>query len=198
MAITKLSSGSSFTNLQKYDSFLAGNPAFSPSSFESIATYTATGTNSVIFSSIPSTFQSLQLRVASKNVGGSSALSTMYIKLNGSTSNYTLHRLFGNGATVTAQGYASGVVDAFYATPGSADNGATNVQAVFILDLLDYTSTTKNKTARWIAGADNNGAGRVELGSGLWIDTTAITSITVATNDNFTASSIALYGIKGA
>jgi hypothetical protein len=48
-----------------------------------------------------------------------------------------------------------------------------------------------------MAGADRNGAGRIELGSGVWIDTTAISSITVETNDNFTATQIALYGIKG-
>ena len=55
---------------------------------------------------------------------------------------------------------------------------------------------------RSISGYDNNGnpayASKVWLGSGLWMNTTAVTSITVLSNGPFaTGTSIALYGIKG-
>jgi hypothetical protein len=81
--------------------------------------------------------------------------------------------------------------------------GATataNAMGSGILDIHDYTSTTKNKTFRSITGRDNNGSGQITLYSGLWLSTSAITSISLNTSgSNFTtASTFALYGIKGA
>jgi hypothetical protein len=53
---------------------------------------------------------------------------------------------------------------------------------------------------RGIGAFDNNGSGSLKMMSGLWVNTSAITSITLTHSaSNFTtASQFALYGVKGA
>jgi hypothetical protein len=77
---------------------------------------------------------------------------------------------------------------------------ATNVFGAGVTDILDYTNTSKNTTVRALGGADANGSGSIDLTSAAWLNTNAVTSITLTTNNGstFTAgSSFALYGIKG-
>jgi hypothetical protein len=71
--------------------------------------------------------------------------------------------------------------------------------SVGIIDIHDYASTTKNKTVRIWTGDDRNGSGRTALSSGLWMNTSAINrvDITTASGNWTTASTIALYGMKG-
>ena len=79
-----------------------------------------------------------------------------------------------------------------------------NTYSGFIIDVLDYANTNKYKTLRSLFGGDVNMAGGVlGLQSELWMNTAAITTITLtATNGTsplFTQySQWALYGIKGA
>jgi len=73
---------------------------------------------------------------------------------------------------------------------------------VLLIDINDYASTTKYKTIRNYCGiATNSGVdvGAINLGSGLWENTNAVTSLTInGLGVNFTTTSVfALYGIKG-
>ena len=172
------------------------------SSFESIASATGTGSSGTItFSSIPQTYTHLQIRGIARDVGSLSAASDVAVNYNGiTTSTYFNHRLIGNGTSASAGGNASngGIGGAII----SAGNSMTaNAYAVFILDILDYTSTTKTKTLRSFTGIDTNSGSTsnfVRLSSGSSTATTAITSIsfTNATNNFNTTTSFALYGIK--
>jgi len=194
VAVTKFSSGSSFKNLTKYDDFLAGNAAYIPTSFESIASATGTGSSGTItFSSIPSTYTSLQIRGLYGAASGSGY--GLYIQLNGdSSSNYAYHALYGDGSTASAFGAATQTkMYASFGTVSSTVNGVT------IIDLHDYTSTTRNKTVRFFSGEDANGSGTVDLMSGLRVNTAAITSVTLVLEGGLfsTSSQFALYGIKG-
>ena len=67
-------------------------------------------------------------------------------------------------------------------------------------DILDYKDTTKYTTMRGLAGQDSNGSGGVELVSGLWMNTAAVTAISVTPNTGTFQqyTSFALYGIKRA
>ena len=167
------------------------------SSYESIATSTPSGVSTITFSSIPSTYVSLQVRISAVF---SSAGNGISIRPNASTAtNYTRHRLSGDGASVSADGVATSGgltgADVFAHLVG----GSATQPAVVIIDLLDYTSTTKTKTIRSIAGCDKNGSGEVNLMSSLWNQTTAISSLQVYSGTNFaTGTTISLYGIKGA
>ena len=164
------------------------------SSYESIATATGSGTTSVTFSSIPSTYKHLQIRFAVQTAAAGYAPS---IQFNGDTgANYARHRLYCDGATVSAGGSAS-------QTQGwLGDFGLSsriNEPMVGIIDIIDYASTTKAKTVRGITGVDANGSGGLSLISDLWTSTSAINSIYLFIGGStFTSTtSFALYGIKG-
>ena len=90
-------------------SFLAGAIAsgisghlFNPTgSFESIATTTvgSGGTSSIDFTSIPSTYQHLQLRIISR-VSNADTGDNIFLQFNGDTSsNYSWHYMEGDGST---------------------------------------------------------------------------------------------------
>lgn len=202
MAVTKFKTTSSFTNLTKYDSFLAGNAAFSPGAYESIASASGTGSSGTItFSSIPSTYTSLQIRMIGRSSLASTGTVSGRVQLNGDTSSasYTSHMLFGDGTTAQVDAAASGTYTGML-LPTIRDANAANIMGVNIIDIHNYTSTTQNKTIRAFSGVDINGTGAVYLQSGLWLSTAAVTSVSVAlTTSNWTsATRVSLYGIKGA
>ena len=165
--------------------------------YESIATATPSGVTTVTFSSIPSTYVALQVRISALF---SSAGNGISIRPNASAAtNYTRHRLSGDGASVSADGVATSGgltgADVFAHLVG----GSTTQPAVVIIDLHNYASSTQNKTIRSIAGCDKNGSGEINLMSSLWTQTTAISSLQVYSGTNFaTGTTISLYGIKGA
>ena len=173
-------------------SLLVGNSYYIPPAFEWIASATGTGSSGTItFSSIPQTYKHLQIRLMYQGVSGTALL----LRFNGdSGSNYPFHRMYGDGSTVTAQGYSA--QNAIYCS--SSSSTTSNTMATVIIDIHDYASTTKNKTTRGFAGFDANGSGRGELNSGLWLNTNAITSLDLISSGTAftTTSSFALYGIK--
>jgi hypothetical protein len=166
----------------------SGNYPRVTNSYESIATTTvgSGGTTTITFSSIPSTFKHLQIRGF---VADNATNCNFELSFNGSAGTKG-HRLMGDGAAATGDYYNSAVL---YAQ--RTDTG----QFVFITDLLDYASTTKNKTIRTLAGGDKNGAGRVGLWSAFIDSTSAVTSLSITPSaSNFPQySQLALYGIKG-
>jgi len=185
---------SSILDDKKYTSLLAGNAGYVPPSFESIATVNGTGSAATLtFSSIPSTFKSLQIRC----IAGDTAGGLINLQFNSDTgSNYAYHWMRGNGTSATAAGYVTQTKIGF----AGYSWGTSPIMGVSIIDIIDYASTTKAKTSRAFWGHDNNLSGVVSLSSGLWTSTSAITSISLINNsaNNFsTATSFALYGIKG-
>ena len=121
------------------------------------------------------------------------ATNDLRMRFNSDTAgNYAWHQLQGGGTSVvsggnTAQTYiATGVV------------GGTSNPSSGVVDILDYSDTNKYKTARTLAGIDQNGSGIIMFWSGLWQNTNAITRIDFDTNSgNFNQyTSIALYGVK--
>lgn len=169
---------------------------WSPSgAYDSIATTTvgAGGASSITFSSIPSTYTHLQIRLF-----GNAGSSDTFYRLNGDTgSNYVRHYIYGSGASVASSTSLAQTSGSLGYIPVTAD---TNIFGTAVFDLLDYTNTNKNKTTRSLAGHDKNGSGLIVLYSGLWLNTAAVTSVTVLPNTgNFNQyTSVALYGIKGA
>ena len=165
-------------------------------SYESISTVTvgSGGSSTVTFSSIPSTYTHLQLRFIAK-AGGANAI---YFRFNNdSGSNYTRHRLTADGSSAAASGSASQTQIYTFGIAGLPT--ATSTFGVGVADILDYANTNKYKTFRQLDGADANGSGTIELVSGLWMNTNAITEINIGLDANSFSqySQFALYGIKG-
>lgn len=172
------------------------------SSYESIATVTASGgETSLSFTSIPSTYKSLQIRGISRDTysGGVVGNSELFFTFNSdSTSNYSNHQLYGNGTSVTSYGQAT--YTAILTDANLLGSVGTNYYANSITDIIDYASTSKYKTTRTFFGANNNSSStNFEIGmfSGCWRSTSAITRIDITGDYTFAAgSTFALYGIK--
>jgi hypothetical protein len=200
--ITRLKLSTIEQGLPKYRSMLAGNDAFIPNSFESIATANGTGGSATItFSSIPSGYQHLQIRGRIRSTDTVSTYIDTLIRFNSDTgSNYVYHSLYGSPSTTTATG-AITQTSARILRSATNDLVTANVLGTVIIDIHDYASTTKNKTVRVFSGNDRSDAnGTVGLSSGLWRNTNAVTSISLLCNTGAwtTQTQFALYGIKGA
>lgn len=176
---------------------LASSKYIQPTAYESIATVTTSAAaTSVTFSSIAQTYQSLQIRyTARRNDTGNFYL---YMKPNGDTgaTNKAYHELKGDGATASAVGVGStGLIELARATSAT---DASGIFGVGIIDIQDYTNTTRNKTIRTFSGYDVNGSGEVWLSSGFMVSTAALTSIEITGGgDPFAAGCVfSLYGIK--
>jgi hypothetical protein len=168
-------------------------------SYESIETVTV-GSGGVInfsFTSIPSTYTHLQLRGIVRSNQAGSGITTSTLQFNSDTgSNYTYHNLIGNGTAASVGGVASATASVITNAPQLS--ATSNAFGVTIIDILDYTNTNKYKTIRALHGADLNGSGQIILSSGLWMNTSAITSILVnPAADAVQYTHFALYGIKG-
>ena len=173
----------------------------STTAYESISTVTvgAGGAADVTFSSIPSTYTHLQIRGIVKTAFANNQ-DGLNVQYNGATgSSYNYHYLGGNGSATYAGGNSS--AQTFMQTVSIAGNNNANVFGVIVLDILDYANTNKYKVQRALGGTDSNGAGVIEMWSGLYMATTAISSIKLYSYNGSNInqySSFALYGIKGA
>ena len=171
--------------------------------YESIASASGDGSSSTItFSSLPTNYTSLQLRFMCKGTR-SFIYEALYVRLNGDAgNNYASHYLYGDdgggpGAASTAP------VNVIYAGWMPAATVSGTKMGTGIVDLHDYNSTARNKTVRVFSGFSTNTTGGgysfVNLSSGVWLNTNAVTSISFLSNGAFTTDSrFALYGIKGA
>jgi hypothetical protein len=145
----------------------------------------------------------LQIRGITKTTQTGSIAEQIRIQLNGDTgTNYANHQLRGDGSAASA----TGAITRSYihstdtnATSATSPTNMANIFGAIIIDLVDYASTTKNKTVRYIAGLEANYPNlAINLGSGLWLNTAAVTSVTLLAANNFTSTTtFALYGIKG-
>jgi len=183
---------------------LSSGVAAATGSFESIATVTATGSETALnFTSIPSTYSHLQIRGIARSLEVAANSRRGTIRFNSdSGSNYTQHSLQGDGTSASAFGY-SGLTYIYIEQMALTDGCIANAFGVSIMDIIDYASTSKFKTLKVINGGSNNNTStsfQVGLGSGLWRSTSAITSIQIGLDgETFkSGSTFALYGIKGA
>jgi hypothetical protein len=173
-----------------------------PSAYFPIATTTlGSSALSITFSSIPATYTHLQLRMTGYNTSGSDRSLAIYY--NSDTGlNYANHFMLTNGSSASAGGQTGrGQTFIFDDNAGQRGfNGDTLYRSTFIIDILDYANTNKNKTIRAIGGWDANGSGHVGIGSSLWLSTAAINTLTLFLpySTNFGPATIAsLYGIRG-
>lgn len=166
--------------------------------YESIATVSvgAGGSSTISFTSIPSTYQHLQIRGFGRT-NRASTNDVLRIRYNSDTgSNYSVHVLNGDGSLAESFANTSQTYQQVYIIAGN--NATSGVFGAFVTDILDYKNTNKYKTLRQLGGTDNNGNGVIGFSSGLWMNTAAISSIDITAIGSFSQySSFALYGIKG-
>ena len=196
--ITRATLSSVNQGLPKYRSMLAGNAAYIPSSYESIASFTPTSGSSVTFTSIPATYKHLQIRY---NILLSANNGQIQLRLNNDTGNNYTRQWF--TSVMPSSSAAGGDTPASNVIIQGIYDGTVSTYAnVGIIDIHNYSSTAQTKVIRSFSGANDNTTtrGNIELLLGMWNNTNAVTDITLLiTNANYqTGSSLALYGIKGA
>ena len=159
------------------------------SNFFLISQQSPSAVSTITFSSIPATYKSLQVKF---NLVTSASCVLLY-QFNGDTgSNYAYHALYGNGSAANVTG---GATQTSFRAP--AQSTLTTYPNVGIVDILDYANTNKNKTVKSLVGANNNtSAGVIEVDSGLWLSTAAITSLVITASTGTFTGTISLYGVS--
>lgn len=164
-----------------------------PVTYDSIATQTlGSAAASITFSSIAGTYTDLRVVLVCTNTAGADT----YFRFNGdSGANYSITALSGSGTNAQS---ASPTGMSGINPNQSYGITSTTIPSLITWDIFSYAGSTK-KTVLCTASQDKNGSGNVIRVVGLWGNTAAITSITIAPSANFNAGTTAtLYGIKAA
>ena len=163
------------------------------------STTLSTSAASVTFSGLDaySDYKHLQIRAVVRTDRTSVQDGVTFIFNGDNAANYSYHRLYGDGSSV---GSSAGVSASFMYAFVTTDNGATadNFGAM-VMDILDPFDTSKFTTARTLGGIQEGTNSWINLASGNWRNTDALTSITLdqTTGPNFIAGTrFSLIGIK--
>jgi hypothetical protein len=185
-------------------SSIAKNTFTPTGSYDALASYTVPsgGASSITFAGLPTggQYSHLQLRLIARTANSGADSDLIYYRFNSdSGSNYSWHYLQGNAGGSAISGAAANQTT-IYTWSGSGNTSTAGLFGAEIIDILDYASPNKYKTIKNLGGVDNNGAGNINLTSGLWMNTSPINSITITnySGTNFSQfSQFSLYGVKG-
>lgn len=166
--------------------------------YEPIATITANGSSAYAdFNSIPSTYTDL-IVAAQFRSGNAGTYTDSYVRLatgGGSVdtgNNYSSTRVYAASTGYSTTRYSNS--NLIYLVLCTAASSTASVVTNAIMHINNYSNSTSNKGVI-IQGGDADQY--VTMGSGLWRNTGAITSIQILTNGSFTSgSTFTLYGIK--
>ena len=162
------------------------------------STVLSTTTSSVTFSSIPSTYTDLVIRVGGRTDQAAVAASVRFY-INGNTSSvYSFTRMLGTGSAVST--YTSGTGNELYFNNGASGSSSTaNSFGIAEIYIPNYQSTTSKPMFSYQAQETNASAANMGVTAGLTTISSAITSIEVLTNPSqsyVAETSFYLYGIK--
>jgi hypothetical protein len=146
---------------------------------------------------LASGYQHLQIRAVMQDTSAGTSLEVVGVQFNGDTTNsYARHTLLGNGSSVVSDNTTSFGSILLVGAAGRE----TNIFGASVIDILDFSSTSKNTTLRALTGGNASAANTIALSSGGYFKTDAITSVTmIARGTAFaTNSRFSLFGIKGA
>jgi hypothetical protein len=166
--------------------------------FTSLATVTSSGTTSqILFGNVPLNYTYLQLRIYARSARAS-ANDLIYMRFNGdSGSNYYWHSMYGDGSGAFAGGGSDNVIYCGYIPAASS---TADTFGYSIVNIYDYQSTGKAKSANCLNGFDANGSGLISTFSAVWNNVgQPVTTLFLAnyfTGANFAAGTVfALYGM---
>tara|TARA_R110000765_G_scaffold395909_1_gene489702 strand:+ start:691 stop:1239 length:549 start_codon:yes stop_codon:yes gene_type:complete len=162
----------------------------------------------VTFSSIPATYEHLQLRMSVRSTKVSThGYENGRLVINGdgdaAANNYSWHAMTGGASSVgTAIAAAADRTYSMWLT-----NTATQDYGFMVVDIYDYASTNKNTSFTWSSvtnvGVGNSGGDsgqpQVMWGGGMWKSTAAVNSVgygPYSTHDLVRGSSLSLYGVN--
>lgn len=154
----------------------------------------AGGAASIDFTSIPSTYTDLVLKVSARN-SGAYAYDYLTLRLNSSTSSYTTRFIQGDGTAASSSAYTADT----YIRAGffSAGNNTASTFGSTEIYIPNYAGSNNKSISSDSAQETNATAANLALVAGLWSNVTAINNITLLpTAATFAQYSTAtLYGI---
>jgi len=164
--------------------------------YEAIATVTvgSGGAANIEFTSIPQTYTDLLVKASVRDARTGDIFSNLLIRFNGSSSNLSARRLFGNGTSAASSAPSSSIVTVLN---GPLSTSNTFSSGEFYIP--NYTSANNKSVSTDIVTENNATESYQELNAGLWSDSSAITSITLLSNYSVNLvqySTATLYGIK--
>jgi len=149
------------------------------------------GASTIDFSSIPQTYTHLAIKY-SVRFNNASPYANTVLRLNGSTTSYTMTRLYGDGASASA--YTN--TDIFDVANGDTSTANSFNNGEFYIP--NYAGSNYKSTSGDAVMETNATTAQQLLTAGLWSSTAAITSLSLSwSGGNFKQYSTAtLYGIK--
>lgn len=160
-----------------------------PTTYEAIATVTvgSGGAASIAFSSIPSTYTDLAVKLSVRGAGTYNVL----MSINSSSSSFSYRLLEGDGSTAAS----------YNNTTGRIGNTVTTTASTFSsIDLYipNYAGSVNKSYSVDAVSEANATTAYTDLTAGLWSNTSAITALSFAmgTGDFAQHSTATLYGIK--
>ena len=154
------------------------------------------GASSIDFTSIPSTYTDLCVKLSMRVNAGSGGYQT-YVRFNSdSGSNYSWRNLLGTGSSTVSQNSSPDTGMRITMSVSSGDTASTFSNSE--LYIPNYAGSTYKSVSADGVSENNATAATADLAAGLWSSTSAITAVNVfASGANFVQYSTAtLYGIK--
>jgi hypothetical protein len=170
-----------------------------PTTFVKIAGVTvgAGGASNIDFTSIPSTYTDLVIKLSSR-IGSAADRDGVLLTFNNNTSNYSFRRLYGYDSGSTASDTASSQSTIAIANT-TANNATANTFGSHEIYVPNYAGSN-NKSLSADATAENNSSTSwvSTLTAGLWGNTAAINRVTLTplSSTFMQYSTATLYGIK--
>jgi hypothetical protein len=123
----------------------------------------------------------------------------LYARFNSdSATNYGWHYISGVGSGTPSSGWASSQTGIFVGrVTGNTATGSNFASSV--TDIVDAFSSSKNKVTRMLGGESDPSYTQSLMTSGLWLNTAAISSITLFSNQGgnlVSGSRFSLYGVR--
>ena len=172
-----------------------------PDTFVKIASVTvgSGGASSIDFTSIPSTYTDLCLKMSTRTTRSTGNANITMVRFNSNTSGYTFRVLLGDGSSPSSFNQTALFTDAGFGGYGDQDNNTTSTFSSHELYVPNYAGSN-NKSFSIDAVQENNATtGLASMAANLWSNTAAITSITLSPFEGFNYkqySTAVLYGIK--
>ncbi len=158
------------------------------------------------FTSIPQTYEHLQLRISARQARASESVEcTIRLGTGGGAvdtgNNYYSHRIYGYGTT---EGSGGGTARAYWKRIGPVVSAESVDAAQYgggVIDILDYANANKNTTALSISGSALGATyPHAQFGGGLWDNTGAVDRIAIGaynySGDFVRGTEVTLYGLK--
>ena len=174
---------------------------------EAIATtYLEADASLIEFTSIPQTYEHLQLRISARQANNTQTIEcTIRLGTGGGAvdtgNNYYTHRMYSYGAsTVRAGGGTARDNWKYIAQFASGTEVDAGQYGGGVIDILDYANANKNTTALSVGGQALGATySWMALGSGLWDNAGAVDRIAIAggySSDFVRGTEVTLYGLK--